>query len=316
VRRAYKLWDDLAQEAGGKVLLKKTGGLVIGPRDSAMVTGAIQTAVQSAILHEIISAGKLHRRFPAFAPLEEWVGLYETRAGFLLSEIVLATFLDLARRYGAELRAEEQVRAIRVRDGVARVETTRTTYEAPRVVAAAGPWMPQLFPDLDLPLTVERQVSYWVEPARDRNLFAPDRMPVSLWEYGPGKYFFTMPDNGNGVKCGLHHGGEVTTPDTVRRTVSPDEQAVVYDLLRRFVPYAKGRLLSSVVCLYTNTPDGHFIIDRHPAHHEIMLVSACSGHGFKFVNVLAECIADALMERAPAFDLSPFRLSRFDGVSG
>jgi sarcosine oxidase len=257
----------------------------------------------------------MHRRFPAFAPLDEWVGVYETRAGFLLSETVLTTYLDLARKYEAELRAEEPVRALEVSDGIVRVRTASAVYEAPRVVVAAGPWMPQLFPELALPLTVERQVSYWVEPARDRQLFGPDRMPVSLWEYAAGKYFFTMPDTGDGVKCGLHHGGEATTPDTVRRTVAPDEQAVLYDLLRRFVPFAKGRLLSSVVCLYTNTPDGHFIVDRHPAHPEIMLVSACSGHGFKFVNVLAECVADMQMDKAPQFDLSPFRLGRFEGVN-
>jgi sarcosine oxidase len=313
VRRAYKLWEELAHEAGGKVLFKKTGGLVVGPRDCPMVTGAIQTSMQYTIPHEIISAGKLRRRFPTFAPLEEWVGVYETRAGLLFSEVILGTYLELARKYEAELRAEEPVRSLRAANGVVRVETARATYEAGRVVVAAGPWMAELLPELALPLAVERQVSYWVEPVRDPRNFTPDWMPVSLWEYAPGKYFFTMPDAGDGVKVGLHHGGETTTPDSVRRTVAPDEQAVMYDILRRFVPFAKGRLLASTVCLYTNTPDGHFIVDQHPAHPEITLVSACSGHGFKFVNVLAECVADALTGRPPAFDLSPFRLSRFAG---
>jgi sarcosine oxidase len=93
--------------------------------------------------------------------------------------------------------------------------------------------------------------------------------------------------------------------------VSPEEKAAMYDLLRRFAPFAKGHPLGSSVCLYTNTPDGHFIVDRLPRQPQTVVLSACSGHGFKFSIVLGEIVADLLQGQAPAFDLRPFALSRF-----
>lgn len=171
--------------------------------------------------------------------------------------------------------------------------------------------MPQLLGDLSLPLTIERQVSHWFDPSRDEASFGMDRMPVTIWEYKESQYFFSLPDAGDGVKVGLHHGGAITTPDDVDRTVSADELARISDMLRRFMPYAKGHHRGSVTCLYTNTPDGDFIVDRHPAIPGVIVMSPCSGHGFKFASVLAECVADLLADRAPAFDVSAFSLARF-----
>lgn len=314
VRRSYQLWDELGHDAGGRTFLRKTGGLYIGPSDSPTVKGALSSAMQYRIPHEVLSAGKLHRRFPAFSPLEEWVGVYELRAGMLFVEPILEAYLEMAKLKGAELRLGDEVLSIDVSGGVVRVATARGTHEAGQAVVAVGPWTPELLGDLALPLTVERQVSHWFDPARDAQYFAPDRMPVSIWEYGPSKYFFTMPDAGDGVKVGLHHGGDAATPESVRRTVSPDEMAYITDMLRRFLPFAKGHLNASATCLYTNTPDGHFIVDRHPGHPEVIVLSPCSGHGFKFAPALAEGVLELVEGRRPTFDLSPFALSRFSTV--
>ncbi|MEP7344863.1 MAG: N-methyl-L-tryptophan oxidase [Gemmatimonadaceae bacterium] len=311
VRRAYTLWEELGREAGGRTFLKKTGGIYIGERDSNTVKGALATAMQFRIPHEILSAGKLHRRFPAFAPLDEWVGLFELRAGVLLAEPILEAYLELARQKKADFKLDEEVRAIESVGGFVRVTTTLGTYEATQAIVAAGPWAPDLLRELALPLTVERQVAHWFDPSRDEQLFGFDRMPVSMWEFKENQFFYTMPDAGEGVKVGVHHGGATTTPNEVNRTVSSDELAYISDMLRRFVPFAKGRHRGSMTCLYTNTSDGHFIIDRHPSLPEVLVMSACSGHGFKFASVLAECVADLVAGRPPAFDLSPFALSRF-----
>lgn len=310
VRRAYQLWEELGQEAGGRTFLRKTGGVYVGPNDCPTVQGALSSAMAYRIPHELLSAGKLHRRFPAISPMDDWVGVFELRAGVLAVEPILQAYLELARQRRAEFRMGEEVRAVESTANGVRVTTNRSAYEADQVVIAAGAWEGALLPDLSLPLTVERQVTHWFEPARDAIQFSPDRMPVTIWELPAKGHFYTLPDMGDGVKVGIHHSGEFTTPATVRRTVTPDEQAGITDLLRRFVPFAKGRLLTSTTCLYTNTPDGHFIVDRHPTQPGVVILSACSGHGFKFGSVLAECVADLVTGGQPAFDLAPFALSR------
>jgi sarcosine oxidase len=123
--------------------------------------------------------------------------------------------------------------------------------------------------------------------------------------------FYTMPDMGHGMKVGWHHGGEITDPDRVDRTITPAEHAGIADLLRRFAPGAKGERRATQVCLYTNTPDRHFIVDFLPTDARVLLVSACSGHGFKFASVMGEVVADLVTSGRSAFDLSPFRLARF-----
>jgi sarcosine oxidase len=311
VRRAYQLWEELGQEAGGKTFLKKTGGIYIGPSESNTVKGALASAMQFRIPHEILSSGKLHRRFPAFAPLDDWVGLYELRAGVLFAEPILEAYLALARQKGADFKVGEEVRAIESMSGTVRVTTSRGTYEAGQAIVAVGAWAPELLRELALPLTVERQVSHWFDPSRDEQSFAIGRMPVSIWEFKENQFLYTLPDAGDGVKVGVHHGGATTTPNEVNRTVSSDELAHISDMLRRFVPFAKGHHRGSTTCLYTNTPDRNFIFDRHPSLPGVLVMSPCSGHGFKFASVLAECAADLVTGKSPAFDLSPFALSRF-----
>lgn len=311
VRRAYQLWEELGHEAGGRTFLRKTGGIYIGEPESRTVKGALGSAMQFRIPHELLSAGKLHRRFPALAPLDDWVGVFELRAGVLFVEPILEAYLDLARQKRAEFKMDEIVHSIESAAGTVRVTTSGGTYEAGQAVVAVGAWAPELLKDLALPLTVERQVSHWFDPSRDEQYFGIDRMPASIWEFKENQFFFTLPDAGDGVKVGLHHGGATTTAADAVRTVSPDELAHISDMLRRFVPFAKGHHRGSTVCLYTNTPDGHFIVDRHPSLPEVIVMSPCSGHGFKFASVLAECAADLVAGKAPAFDLSPFAIARF-----
>ena len=312
VRRAYELWADLERTAGGRTVYHKTGGLMIGAPDSTLVKGAEASAVQHRIPHEILSAGKIHRRFPVFSPLDEWVGVLENRAGYLDVELGITLMQEQARLRGASLRFEEPVIAWKARaGGGVTVATSKGQYEVGKLVLAAGPWMNELLGGTELPLTIERQVTFWFEPSRAEEQFAPDRMPVSIWEIRPGSFFYTVPDVGHGVKVAWHHGGvAVPSPESVDRTVSPDELAKMFDLLRRFVPFAKGRVMESAICLYTNTPDEHFVIDWHPDSKDVVVASACSGHGFKFAPVVGEIVADLVTTGGTDFDLGAFSLTR------
>ena len=261
--------------------------------------------------HEILDAAEVHRRVPGMRVTSDMVGVWEPRAGFLVPEAAIAAHLALAAEHGAELHADEPVLAWEPAGEGVLVTTARGTYRARRLVLAAGAWMPALLGGSAPPLAVERVVQHWFRPARPTDLYAPSRFPVFIGEYAPGLAWYGFPDVGDGVKAALHHQGEAADPDTVRRSVAPEEVAYVRALLRAFMPDADGPCVDSTVCMYTNTPDEHFVIDTHPAHPQVVVASACSGHGFKFSSAVGELLADLALGTAPAFDLAPFRLGRF-----
>jgi sarcosine oxidase len=310
VRRAYELWHELERENAGAPFFIRTGGLMVGAESGTLVQGTLRSAAEHRIPHELLSPEKLRRRFPAFAPLPEMVGVLEERAGILLPDRIIAANLESAARHGAELHAGEGVIGWETVVGGVELRAGERRHRARQVVFAAGAWTAQLLRELSIPLEVERQVLHWLEPEHHPEYFAPDRMPVSLWELPSGAIFHTKPDLGDGVKVGMHHGGVTTTPEGLDRRVTPEEDAAIYDLLRRFLPFAKGAIRERGVCMYTNTPDRDFIIDRHPATDAAIIVSACSGHGFKFAPAIAEAVADLVERREPRCNLAPFGMAR------
>src|SRR5262249_37182470 len=158
-----------------------------------------------------------------------------------------------------------------------------------------------------LPFEIERQTLYWLEAQGTADLFDPNRCPIHLWQFDGRQIFYGFPDLGEGVKVARHHHGRKAMPDAVDRKISAEEIEDRRGLARRFVPRADGPLRKSAVCLYTNTPDEHFWIDRHPTHARVLIVSACSGHGFKFASVIGEIVADSIIDGKSRFDLSLFR---------
>ena len=305
VQRAYELWADLEARSGA-VLYRRTGGLMIGSADSVLVTGALRSAHAHGLAHELVGAAEIRARFPALRPADDMVGVLEPRAGILFPERCVAAHVDLAREAGAELHFDEPVLRWEADVESVRVFTRNGTYRADRLIVLAGAWTKDLFPDVALPLTVERQTLYWFEPQIRGGLFEPERCPIHLWQFDDGEFFYGFPDLGDGVKVARHHGGRVVAPDTVDRDVSDAEVDAIRQVVRRFVPCADGRLRKAAVCVYTNTQDEHFWIDRHPEHRNVLVVSACSGHGFKFASVIGEIAADLVIDGRARFDLSVF----------
>ena len=304
VQRAYTLWEELQRESGEE-LLRITGGLMIGRPESDVFAGARRSAMEHGLRHEILSASEVRRRFPALTPDDTMQAVWEPRAGVLFPEKCVASHLDLARRHGAELRFEEPVLRWE-RDGAGvRVTTARGQYTAAQLVISAGAWLRELAPELAGQFTVERQVLYWFE-AKEREKFAPERCPIHLWQFDGKKFFYGFPDLGDGVKVAGHHHGEMTTAETVRREVAAEEVEAVRVWVRRFVPAADGALKACSVCLYTNTADEHFWIDSLASCAAVLVVSPCSGHGFKFSSAIGEIVADRCEGREARFDLSLF----------
>jgi sarcosine oxidase len=244
------------------------------------------------------------------------VGLLEPRAGMLLPEHCIEMHIRLAVAYGATLRGDEMVTSWKAGPngtGVTVETSTGGHYTADRLVMTAGSWMKALMPELSLPLTIERSVVHWFDPETNAEQFVPGRLPIWIAEYAPAKMLYGFPLRREGVKIALHHQGEKTeSVDEVRREVGQEEIDDLRTLIARHMPDLNGRWRSSVVCLYTNTPDEDFIIDEHPRHPQVMVVSPCSGHGFKFSSVIGEIVADHITLGKTAFDLTPFRLSRFN----
>ena len=213
---------------------------------------------------------------------------------------------------GAVIRAHEPMIDVSpIAGGGVRVRTPRGTYEAGALVVTAGAWIGDLIPRLK-PLAVpERQVIGWFRPTSPE-LFRMERFPVSNLKCELGHFYqfpmFEMP----GVKIGLyHHLNETGAADDLSRDVTARDEAVLREGLSRFFPKANGDVLGLRVCLFTNAPDEHFIIDRVPGMADVIAASPCSGHGFKFASVVGEILADLALAAPPRFDLSPFSLSRF-----
>lgn len=310
VQRAYELWADLEKQSGRKLFLQ-TGGVMVGLPDGALVRGAKRSAEEHKLAHQILSSAELQRRFPAFHPAANMVGVWEPRAGILFPELGIRTHLELAEKNGALLQFGDPVLRWQAHDGGVRVVTRDSVYTASRLLLSAGAWLSSLVPDLRLPLSIERQVLFWFEPLSQPEQFEPQRCPIHIWEYESGRYFYGLPDLGDGIKAALHHQGENTQPDAIRRDVDDEETELVRNLLRRFLPGADGPLKSAVVCMYTNTSDEHFILDYHPVHRQVLIASPCSGHGFKFSPVIGEIAAALLNDKESPFDLSLFKLDRF-----
>ncbi|HLW47043.1 MAG TPA: N-methyl-L-tryptophan oxidase [bacterium] len=307
--RAYELWHALEREAGTP-LLRTTGALYVGVPEVPHIVGAELSARTHRIPYEVLSAEEIRARYPVLRPRPGTVGLYEFKAGILVPEQCVATHVDLARRHGAELRTSEPVVSWTAnRDGVT-VRTSRGSYNGGCLVVTAGPWTTQVLHGLALPIRVERVVLYWFEPRGHRDELA--RLPIYGWDVADVHAYGFPYVEGQGVKVAFHQVfQEVTTPETIRREVGEDEKARMHEFLAGFIPDAAGALLGTATCMYSNTPDSHFIIDRHPAFERVVFAGGFSGHGFKFCPVVGEVLADLALRGETGLPIKLFALNRF-----
>lgn len=310
VQRAYPLWDALARDTG-RTLWRETGGLMIGPPDGVLVRGALRSAETHGLRFEMLGTAALATRVPVFNPSAGTVAVWEPRAGALFPEACVAAQLEAAARAGAELRVGERALEWRVDGEGVVVRTAAGTERATRLVLAAGAWSAALLPDLALPLRVLRQVQLWFAPAAHPGAFAPERFPIYIWEDEPGRFIYGFPDLGQGIKIARHQEGEVVDPDATPRAVDERDIAPMREVIARLMPDANGPLRASMVCMYTNASDGHFILGAHPAHPQVLIASPCSGHGFKFAPVVGEILAELVLDGRSRHDLTLFTPNRF-----
>lgn len=306
VRRAWDRWHALERDTGNR-LFQRAGCINIASPDSELIAGVLRSVHEHDIQHESLEREQIVDRFPALHPSPGCIGIFEPSAGILFTEPCIAALHDGARARGATLKFAETFTGWSGEDGSIVVHTNERDVRCKRLVLAMGAWLPRFVP---FPLAIERQVVFWFEPLRNRADLGLHALPISLWEHAPGRLAYAFPDLGDGVKASLHHQGEVTDQESIDRVARAEDEARVRSQLAPMIPDAAGPVLSATVCSYTNTRDFHFLIDSHPADARVTLLSACSGHGFKFAPAIGELVADVVEQREAAFDLAVFGGSR------
>lgn len=317
LRRAFELWRDLERDAG-EPLLHVTGSIDAGPADSRTFAGSLHSCETHELAHQVLDSAALSVRFPGFQLPAGHLGVFQPDGGFLLPERCITAHLALAEADGAEVRAYEGAIDWEAESGGSvTVETDLATYEADQLVFASGAWTGQLVPALGGLLAPERQVLGWFDIV-DRDAFAPARFPVFNLDFD-GEHWYGFPEFGiPGFKIGCyHHRRERVDPETFDRAhVGRGDIALLRSCVEACFPGANGDVLMTKTCLFTNTPDEDFIIDRLPGSPQVLIVSPCSGHGFKFASVIGEIVADLVTTGATRHDISRHALSRFPGLEG
>ncbi len=307
--RAQELWRELERESGTPII-RRTGGLLLGRPDGEVITGALRSAQRYGLAHELLSSSELRRRFPMFRPAEEEVALWDPESGTLFAENCVRAHVVGAIERGAELHYGEKVEGWAAESGAVTVRTSSREYRARSLVLTAGSWTASLVPELALPLEIQRQFVFWFPPS-DPALVRPDRMPVFIWDHGSIGQTYGLPDFGDGVKIGTRGGTVVPGPDQVDRVLRETDALPAREFAARSLAGVVPRERESISCLYTNSPDRDFLIGAHPRYPAVVVVSACSGHGFKFTSVVGEVAARLARHEPTGFDLSSFDPARF-----
>jgi sarcosine oxidase len=316
LRRAYVLWREIQREAGER-LLYVTGGVDAGPENGTIVPGSLRSCRLHQLRHEILDTKELQRRFPGYRLPRDLMAVYQPDAGFVLSERAIIAYARAAQHHGAEIHGLEAVRSWKFERGGVTVRTNKSRYAARKLVITAGPWASKLVPFLSRrKLAVpERQVMMWTQPRKPQH-FQPASFPIFNMEAREGRalqHYYGFPVFGvPGFKIGkYHHLRENADPDTMDRRPHSRDEKLLRAAIQNYFPDANGPTLAMKTCLFTNSPDEHFLIGLHPKNHRAVIAAGFSGHGFKFASVVGEILADLALEGSSGqFDLKMFSLER------
>jgi sarcosine oxidase len=296
LQRAYTLWQKLEREEWSGRLLNRVGLFLAGPPDSEAVAGTRQAAEAYHLPLEIFSDREAASRFPGFRFTPGSQVVFERDAGYLSVEDCVRAHISAAIRRGADFRTNARVVSWKATGGTVQVQTEQETFTADRLVITAGPWAGTLLADLGLPLTVVRKPQFWF-PAADGEYDVAAGCPAFLFEMEAGQFYGFPRLDGRLLKVAEHSGGKaVVDPVSVEREIQPDDLPRIADFLQQHLPGISTVPATHSVCMYTRTPDGHFLVDQHPEYPQVVFGAGFSGHGFKFTSVLGEVLADLAVD--------------------
>ncbi len=312
IERAYDLWDELAEESGRPVI-HRTGSVDAGPEDDVVFEGSLRSCEEHDIPHEVLTGAELNERFPGYDLPEDYRGLYQEDGGFVVPEQAIIGHTRAAQRDGATVRARERVHDwAETRDGGVRVETDKGTYTADKLVLAAGSWNYKLADALEGLATPERQVLAWFQPEVHEH-YEPQNFPVWNLSVPEGRFYGLPVYDVPGFKLGkYHHLDEQVDPDDWNRDPGPADERLLRDFTEQYFPAGAGETMRLATCMFTNSPDEHFILDTLPDHPQVAVGAGFSGHGFKFASVIGEVLADLASEGGTDHPIDMFSLDRFE----
>jgi len=310
VQRAFQRWYDLEQRVGRR-LLTECGCLSIGRPDSKLLAGVRASAEMHGLPVEYLDTAGLRRQFPAFRFGDDYSGVLERSAGFLYVEDCVQAHIQAARELGATILPDQPALSWASDGSGVVVETPNGRFRAGRLVLTAGPWAASLLAHWGQRLTIMRQVAFWFGTSQPAS-FRRDVFPLYICDLPEGHYYGFPMLNDLGPKVAQHYGApELSGPAEVDRIVSTGDEERIQAFLRAHLPGVDGPRRHASVCLYTLTPDRHFILDVHPEHQQVVVAAGFSGHGFKFASVVGENLADLVEKGRTDWPIELFRLTRF-----
>lgn len=319
LHRAYEGWKELEDETGEQIYFN-TGLVYHGPSDHPVIKGVKRTAQLYRIDIKNILPEQESRDYPQFRFIKNNETFSEPGAGFLLPEKAISLLAGEAIKKKATIKTGEQVLEWKKEGNGIKVITDKDTYHSRKLIITAGAWAGKIIPQLNTSLKVTRQMLLWLKPENIVD-FSPENFPCWLiadTKRGGALYGFPyLPkeryNEPAGLKIAWHYPGDKTDPDAVNRQVTPKEMDTLIQDVAEYIPaVCRAAIVTAKICLYTNSADEHFIIDHLPGYDRYVTI-ACgfSGHGFKFVPVIGEILADLAMEGATKYPVDFLRLERF-----
>lgn len=313
LERAYELWRELEQ-ASGKSLFNPCGLMVAGPPDGQVIRGVHEAARLYDVAVEKVSSEDAVERFPGFQIPHDFEVTYESEAGLLYVEECVRTHIECAKEQGAQVCLDEKIHSVSIHDDSIEVTTDAQQYSASAVIVTAGAWSSTYLQDLNLPLEVVRKLLFW----------NPVKQPVYDLDAGRGGFFFDMPYgefygfpslDGETLKLAEHTGGEtVVDPGNLNRDLLETDMYSISRFISEVMSELESMPTRHGTCMYTRTPDGHFIIDRHALNHRVVYGAGFSGHGFKFASVIGEILADLVTQGTTRHPINFLSASRFSSA--
>lgn len=311
IRRAYELWDEV-QTRHGEQLLFETGSIDAAPEDDPLFRGSLRSCEEYDIDHEVLSGTEVNERYPGYDIPEEHMAVYQPNGGYVLSERAIVAHVMEAQREGARIQARERATGWEPEGDGVRVTTDRGEYTADNLVIASGAWAAKHVDALEGIAIPQRQVLAWLQP-HEPERFMPESFPVWNLQVEEGRFYGLPIVKVPGFKFGRYmHREEDVDPDAMNRDPEPEDERLLREFAENHFPQGTGPTMQLATCMFTNTPDEHFVIDRHPEHPQVVFGAGFSGHGYKFASVIGEVLADLASEGRTDHPIDFLSLDRFD----
>ncbi|MBK15071.1 MAG: N-methyl-L-tryptophan oxidase [Chloroflexi bacterium] len=311
VLRAHDRWIELEKTYNEK-LLNITGALDIGLESSETISGSLKACREFDIPHEIFTSTELSKKFPAYLLPEEYSSVFQKDGGFLVPESCINLYVNESINNGADVKQNCKVLGWESDGNIVTVSTSDGNFKTKKLVITAGAWTGILQDEMSRFLTPERQVVSWFKP-ESPEYYNSDQFPVFNMEVPEGRYYGFPIHHYEGTKIGRYgHLKENINPDSINREITDLDIATLRVPMEKYFQPTNPEPLFSQVCMFTNTPDEHFVLDYLPGNDNVFIASGFSGHGFKFASVIGELISDLMVDGGTEFDLGLFSLDRFN----